>query len=384
MNARQRTISFLDGDQVDRIPVIHFGFWKETLLKWAREGHLTEEEARAWRDSNAVDDIVSARLGFDHDWAPVFIPGNYLRPFFEEEVIRELPDGSRHVRNREGVIELEVRGAVSIRSEIEHLLEDRDSWERHYKWRFLWDPARVEEAPIRIGDTTLPFGHGGAEALNDSDPQRPMGLACGSLIGWVRNMLGIEGLSYLTVDDPELVQEIIDTLASLSLRCVEEILARSDKFDYGHYWEDICYNMGPLVNPAFFKERIAPWYRKTADLLAGHGIRYISVDCDGCIDALVPIWLEAGINVMFPIEVGTWNASIAPWREAYGAALKGVGGVRKSVFARDRASVDAEIERLKPLIALGGYIPCPDHRIPPDAKWELVQYYTEQLRGLTL
>ena len=41
---------------------------------------------------------------------------------------------------------------------------------------------------------------------------------------------------------------------------------------------------------------------------------------------------------------------------------------------------EAEIERLKPLIALGGYIPCPDHRIPPDAKYELVAYYCELFR----
>ena len=29
---------------------------------------------------------------------------------------------------------------------------------------------------------------------------------------------------------------------------------------------------------------------------------------------------------------------------------------------------------------LGGYIPCPDHRIAPDAKWENVQYYCEKFR----
>jgi len=42
--------------------------------------------------------------------------------------------------------------------------------------------------------------------------------------------------------------------------------------------------------------------------------------------------------------------------------------------------VDAEIERLKPLVALGGYIPCPDHRLAPDSKWDLVKYYCERMR----
>ena len=41
--------------------------------------------------------------------------------------------------------------------------------------------------------------------------------------------------------------------------------------------------------------------------------------------------------------------------------------------------LQAEIERLKPLIALGGYIPCPDHRIAPDAKWDNVRYYCDRM-----
>ncbi len=52
----------------------------------------------------------------------------------------------------------------------------------------------------------------------------------------------------------------------------------------------------------------------------------------------------------------------------------------KRVFAADKQAVDAEIERLKPLVDLGGYIPCPDHRIPPDAKFGLTAYYCEAFR----
>ena len=84
---------------------------------------------------------------------------------------------------------------------------------------------------------------------------------------------------------------------------------------------------------------------------------------------------------MFPIEVGTWDASIAPWRAQYGRELRGVGGMNKNVFARDRAAVDAEIERLKPLVDLGGFLPCPDHRIAPDAEWDTVRYYTDRMRA---
>ena len=117
-------------------------------------------------------------------------------------------------------------------------------------------------------------------------------------------------------------------------------------------------------------------------MLKTYGVEIVSLDCDGMIDSLIPTWLNNGVNTMFPIEVGTWNASIKPWRQKYGKQMRGVGGMNKTVFARDYAEIDAEIERLKPLVELGGYIPCPDHRIPPDAKWENVQYYCEKMRNV--
>jgi uroporphyrinogen decarboxylase len=64
----------------------------------------------------------------------------------------------------------------------------------------------------------------------------------------------------------------------------------------------------------------------------------------------------------------------------YGKDLRGVGGTNKTVFSKDRAAVEAEVDRLASLVELGGYIPCPDHRIPPDAKWDLVQHYCRLLR----
>jgi len=56
----------------------------------------------------------------------------------------------------------------------------------------------------------------------------------------------------------------------------------------------------------------------------------------------------------------------------------------KTVLRKDRAAVDAEIERLKPLAALGGFLPCPDHRLMPGTKFELVQYYAEQIKKLQI
>ena len=203
----------------------------------------------------------------------------------------------------------------------------------------------------------------------------------GSLYGVIRNWFGVEGLAYVTVDDPELHDEIVDTLGELVYRSVEAVLDLRSDFDGIGFWEDICYKNGPLVMPTLFARTVGPWYRRITSLAASQGIPVRYVDCDGLIDSLLPIWLENGVETMFPIEVGTWEASIAPWKVRFGPRLRGVGGMDKRVFSQDRAAVDAEIERLKPLVDLGGYLPCPDHRIPPDAEWDLVRYYCNRFRS---
>lgn len=380
MTHRQRAMNILHYKEVDRLPIVHFGFWPETLEKWHQEGHLTEEEARGWGDGNTADASITKKMGFDFNWCSTMPPATFLAPPFERKVIKELPDGSRHLQDWTGSILLDIPGAGSIPAEIDHLLKDRESWEEHYKHRYQWFEDRVELAPVRIGQEMVPFNEGGREFLQKDERDYPYGLFAGSMYGHIRDVIGLENISMMPMMDPELFEEILDTVCSLSYRIVEYTLKQGVKFDFLHFWEDICFKNGPLIQPAFFKEKVGPYYKKITRLAADYGIDIVSLDCDGLIDLLIPTWLENGVNTMFPMEVGTWEASIAPWREKYGKELRGVGGMNKTVFSKDRAAIEAEVERLKPLVELGGYIPCPDHRIAPDGKWDLVQYYAEKMR----
>ncbi len=368
MNHRERAMAVLRYQTYDRLPVVHFGFWQETMEKWEQEGHLKAGTAQMWGDGNETDRYMTQQLGFDFNWSTTFGGNTSLFPTFEQKVVRTLPDGSRHVQNHEGMVVLQKEGAGSIPMEIGHLLEDRDAWEALYKPKLQWSPDRVDQGRMK------------KMAESSAERDYPLGLFCGSLYGNIRNWLGVEGISYLYADDEELYVEIINTVGALSLRVLEEVLGYGISFDYAHYWEDICFKNGPLVQPAVFDKHVGPWYKKMTTCLQQHGIDIVSLDCDGMIDSLIPTWFENGVNTMFPIEVGTWKASISPWRTKYGKELRGVGGMDKKVFAGNREDIMKEIERLKPLVALGGYLPCPDHRLPPDAEWDNVCFYTEQMR----
>lgn len=371
MNTRERILAILNYEPYDKLPLIHFGYWFETLEKWYQEGHITKEELGSYHGDGSPGDVsISKKLGFDFNWQPTFGGHHSLSPSFERKIIEELPDGGRKVLDTNGVIILEKPGIVSIPQEFDHLLKDRASWEQYFLPKLQFSLDRINfDALKHIKET-------------ENDRTQPMGLHCGSLFGEIRNWMGVEGSSYIYADDEDLFTEIIDTVGNLSYEVTKRILDSGTHFDYAHFWEDICFKNGPLIIPSVFKEKVGPHYKRITNLLNEHGISIISLDCDGWIDSLIPTWIENGINTMFPIEVGTWDASISPWRAQYGQAIRGVGGMNKNVFAQDFAAIDAEVERLQSLIQLGGYIPCPDHRIPPTAKWENVVYYCQKMRSL--
>lgn len=147
-------------------------------------------------------------------------------------------------------------------------------------------------------------------------------------------------------------------------------------------WEDMCYNAGPLLSPKHFRKYLMPQYRRITDVLHRHGVDLVSLDCDGKIDALAPLWLDVGINVMFPFEIGSWRSDPYDFRRRFGKDLRIVGGFDKKILRSSREAIAAEVRRLAPLVEAGGFIPHCDHLVPPDVPFENYLYYLQQARAI--
>src|SRR5690242_5948347 len=113
MNNKERLNAILHYQDYDRLPVVHFGFWGETLAKWAEEGHITWDEARGWGDGSAADKSIGEKLGFDFNYFTCFFINNDITPGFERKVVETLPDGARKVRNHIGAVIIEKDDAGS-------------------------------------------------------------------------------------------------------------------------------------------------------------------------------------------------------------------------------------------------------------------------------
>ena len=103
------------------------------------------------------------------------------------------------------------------------------------------------------------------------------------------------------------------------------------------------------------------------------GTQFHELDCDGNVHELVAPWLEGGINVMFPVEVAhTDRYRIA--RE-FGTHVAQRGAFNKRALIAGPAEIDAEFERLQPLLERGGLVPHTDHLVPPDVPFAHYLYY---------
>ena len=107
------------------------------------------------------------------------------------------------------------------------------------------------------------------------------------------------------------------------------------------------------------------------------------MDSDGYIAELIPIWIDAGINVCNPIEVAAHN-DIVDFRNKFGRNMAYTGGIDKRCIARGGKDIAGEVDRVCALLTMdGGLIPGCDHGVPPDVSWKNFIYYCGLLANKT-
>lgn len=353
MTNRELFLDIMNYRGADRMPVVHWGGWPETMERWYSEGLP--------REAN-----IHEILGTKPHWA--FVGANAgLFPLFEEQTLSETSD-SRTYRDVYGVVCQAWKKHSNIPHYIDFTLKTPRDWEQHYKWRLQPDPGRIP------ADLDARVARAVASGL-------PIALDTGSLMGWIRDWLGVENLAYFMYDHRDVFAEMVMTIADLVCWVADQVLPKVQA-DFGFGWEDICGRSGPFVSPDIFRECVAPGYLKIRNKLEQYGVHLYGIDSDGDVSALLKPWLDAGVNLQFPIEVGVWKADGMAFRKMYGKDLRIIGHFDKMTLERSHAAVTAELQRLIPLMKDGGYMLMPDHLITPGVSLADYRWYLDQVRAL--
>ena len=352
MTDRERFNNQMHYRPVDRCFNMEFGYWQENFTQWP-----------IFVDNN-IENNSEADVFFNFDITRGVSGRTWLNPRFEHRIIEEKEDHNI-IMNSEGLLaEVPKAGqGSSIPHFIKASIVTPDDWKKCKEERFRRDD------PVRKIDV---------QALKEAHPadrDYPLGVNCGSMIGKVRDMLTFEGLAYACFDYPDMVEDMVETCCVLVEDSLDQLLPHF-QFDYASGWEDICFINGPIVSLDFFNNVVVPRYKRIGKKIHDAGVDIWYTDCDGDVRPLLPGFLEAGINCLFPYEV---NSCVHPAEllNEYGKDLRIMGGVDKMELKKGKSAIKSYLESLVTIVERGGYIPFCDHRCPPDINPDDYLYYLD-------
>lgn len=355
MTHRERFLNVMNYKPVDRcVYGVWTGAWPETIERWKAEGYDPDKPP-----------VQADRWEWQGHW---FFP----TPPFERKVLEENEHTVLYV-NHEGITMRERRDNPysSMPQFVRFPVETRADFLRFRRERFQPDLAE------RIGSDYVEK----LAAYRRRDwPLIVISDRWGGFFGGLRGMVGVERLCMLFYDDPAFVEEMMDAVADFLIAMMGKILDHTDVDVYG-FWEDMAYKTGPLVGADLFGKFALPRYRRVVDFLRGRGVPFVTLDSDGDVSTLIPLWLDAGINVLYPFEVQC-GMDVLQVRRRYGRDLRIWFGIDKRALAHGPAAIDAELARVRPLVEDGGYIPGLDHSMPPDVPFAHYCYYMDRLRKI--
>ena len=357
LTVRERFQRVMHYQRVDRIPFLEFGYWDTTLPRWHAEGLSAE-----------IDNQAKAYAYFGiEDWGGV--PANVQltgRPY-EPETLEETDD-TVTTRDSVGTVSQQnKRTTHTIPHFIDYGLKSREDWAR---FKRHLQPTLEGRVNPRFYEHLAAY----------RAAEHPICAPIGSMIGVPRNWLGFERCAMLAYDDPDLLDEIIETLCQCVVVVLEEV-CQYVQFDFGAGWEDICFNSGPIVSPWVFDKHIVPRYARITDVLKKHGCDVSWTDCDGNVCPILDQFLAGGINCMFPVEVNAGSDPVKI-RETCGQAMRMVGGVDKMALDKGPKAIEAELLRILPVVEDGGFIPTVDHRVPASCSLDHYRFYVKTKRQL--
>jgi uroporphyrinogen decarboxylase len=355
----ERFIRCIIGEPIDRVPYgvgIGWNPWPATMERWKAESG----------DPN-LD--LKAALGYDYrDLHPSFAAGIF--PQFESVTIRE-DEEFIVTRNERGITLRNRRDLASMPEFLDYPVKARDDWESLKAERL--DP----NAPGRIWQDWDAF----RARLKETGEAVTVGEFPWGVFGTPRDFFGAEEFLITFYTDPALVKDIMNHLTTLWLSLWSRV-RNEVPIDRIHLWEDMSGRQGSLISPKMVNEFMMPCYDRVAAFASEAGVRVISVDTDGDVSELVPIFMRHGVNLIYPFEVQAGN-DVRQYRRQY-PTLGILGGLDKRALAKGRGAIDKEVDRAREMVKFGRYLPGYDHLIPPDVPWHDFVYSAAELKKVCL
>ncbi len=260
-----------------------------------------------------------------------------------------------------------IKSSATIPLPMEHPVKTMDDWLKIKHW-YTFSESRVNREALLQQRKLYDQGHLTIFAMRGGFDEP-------------RQLLGEAELCYALYDEPEMIEDMLATMADTAVKVIERVGAIVP-IDNLIVHEDMAGKSGPLLGPSSVTEFIAPYYRKVWDAAQAYGAKLFSQDSDGNMEAVIDAFLDAGVNCFYPCEPAA-GMDMVQLRKKYGKKFYIKGGLDKHALRKDKEAIRRELEyKMSAPMLGGGTIFALDHRIPNGVPIENYRYYVQLGREL--
>lgn len=321
MNSLQRFVNTLGFKDVDRVPFFEEGIRQEVLKQWRRQGMPVDLDLVKFFD-------LDTREEFEVNLSPIPYPRQWPK------MISELSAFKKRM----------------------NLFLDRrvpKDWEQKIQ---LWE-SRDYPLILRV--------------------HRGFFLTLG-VDGWKR----FYDVICLTHDQPDLIFQIMQLQAELSVKLAEYILSRIT-VDAVLFSEPIGGNHGPLVSPSMYRRYVVPGYAMILDFLRKYKIPVVIMRTYANTRIFLREWVSLGINCLWAVEPPPGkDMNYLDIRNEFGPDLRLIGGIDADALLGDQEDINKALNLIPELLKSGGFIPLLDGRVRKGVSWKNYTYYRRMLSDI--
>lgn len=172
---------------------------------------------------------------------------------------------------------------------------------------------------------------------------------------------------------PAIAEAILDRIFDFDYRLIERVLRQlRGKIDLIYVAEDLGTQNGLLIGPNHFRRFLRGRMTRLIEMIHSHGAKVFHHD-DGAIRQLLPELIEAGIDLLNPIQWRCRGMEREGLARDFGGAVVFHGGVdnQQTLPFGTAADVRREVhENIRAFHSSRGYIVAPCHNIQPNTPTE--------------
>jgi uroporphyrinogen decarboxylase len=221
------------------------------------------------------------------------------------------------------------------------------------------------------------------EERSKTDRALLIGVGC-NLFEWGTFLRRIDNFLMDLYLEPTNVHRLLDKLLEMHLSFLSKICdAVGDIVEVIKFGDDLGTNTGPFMPVEIYNEYFRPRHKILCDYVKANSSAHTMLHCCGGIYELIPSLIEAGFEILNPVQINAVNMEPERLKKEFGNEVTFWGGGANTQSVLNRATPEEVKDHVKHNIEIfskgGGFVFNTVHNILPDVPPENIMAMFEAL-----